>query len=475
MLAAGVFVLTCALSAWPRDRKHALRLLGWFTAASALALVLFLPWLPTALGQLTGWRQTGADVIPFPASLTALFGQYAFGLVPLGAGFALPILLMLFGLLYRPHAASPRRLWPNPILPLLWVALPTGIFIALGMAREQNLKLLLPAQTGLAIWLGGGVAALWHLDRIAQARGLNRQRGALLAARGAAVGVSAWMLIQLAGGAGQLYTLPQLQRADYRGIADAIRRIEAPGDVIVLNAPNQAEVFGYYYRGELPVIGLPAGLGGNDAETGQMTGDLIAAHERAFVVYWGEAERDPNRVVERVLTEQTFAAGERWYGDVRLARYVMPDELAVSFRLTSQWEGGIDLARAEMNRVNFLPGDVLQLRLWWVARAPLDERYKVFIHIVDASHRLVAQRDTEPASGLSPTTTWAAGEQIADSHAIPLPDDLPPGRYLILIGLYPMDTPDRRVRLESIGFLTGGARSASHDALGLTAITLHAP
>jgi 4-amino-4-deoxy-L-arabinose transferase-like glycosyltransferase len=475
MLAGGAFTLICIVAVWPRDRQHALRLLGHYAAACLLGLALFLPWLPTALTQLSGWQQTGADVIPFPLSLYTLFGQYAFGLVALGAGYALPVLLLIFGLLYRPHEASPRRLWPHPLLPLLWVALPTGLFIALGMAREQNLKLMLPAQLGLSMWMAGGVAALWHLDRIVRATNSARGRRALLAARSAAVGVTLWITLQLISGVSGLSAAPELQRANYRGIAQDILRIEQPGDVIVLNAPNQAEVFGYYYDGDLPVIGLPEGLGGNDAETAAEVSRLVETYERAFVVYWGEAERDPSGVVAATLSEQTFAAGERWYGDVRLARYVMPDDLEVTLSLGSQWEHGIVLSNAELNAVDFVPGDVVQLRLWWRTGQPVTERYKVFIHLIDASHTIVAQRDTEPANGLSPTTSWPPDTLIADNHAIPLPADLPPGHYLVLVGLYAMDAPNERLRIENIGNLTSGARGASADALGLVAITLHAP
>ncbi|MGV2435131.1 MAG UNVERIFIED_CONTAM: hypothetical protein LVT10_09880 [Anaerolineae bacterium] len=43
-----------------------------------------------------------------------------------------------------------------------------------------------------------------------------------------------------------------------------------------------------------------------------------------FAVLWGEAERDPNRVVETVLDQIAFEVGDAWFGDVRLARYALP-------------------------------------------------------------------------------------------------------------------------------------------------------
>ena len=43
--------------------------------------------------------------------------------------------------------------------------------------------------------------------------------------------------------------------------------IKPIGDAIILDAPNQIEVFSYYYDGPAPVYGLPRGLGGDDAQT----------------------------------------------------------------------------------------------------------------------------------------------------------------------------------------------------------------
>ena len=43
--------------------------------------------------------------------------------------------------------------------------------------------------------------------------------------------------------------------------------LEATPAPLILDAPNQQEVFGYYYHGSDPIYPLPAGLGGDDAAT----------------------------------------------------------------------------------------------------------------------------------------------------------------------------------------------------------------
>src|SRR5262249_52326428 len=89
------------------------------------------------------------------------------------------------------------------------------------------------------------------------------------------------------------------------------------------------------------------------------------------------------------------------------------------------------------------PGDTLDARLLWRAERVPDRDYTIFVHLQDARGRLVAQHDGEPDGGRYPTSLWAPGEGVADSHAVVLPPDLAPGRYTLLIGVYDRETGGR--------------------------------
>jgi hypothetical protein len=89
------------------------------------------------------------------------------------------------------------------------------------------------------------------------------------------------------------------------------------------------------------------------------------------------------------------------------------------------------------------PGDVVPLTLFWRARQPVQQDAKVFVHLLDSGGQLVAQHDGEPVSGLRPTSTWKPGELIVDRHGVLLPDDLPPGEYQLVVGLYDPVTGNR--------------------------------
>ncbi len=91
---------------------------------------------------------------------------------------------------------------------------------------------------------------------------------------------------------------------------------------------------------------------------------------------------------------------------------------------------GYDLiARAE-------PGAPINLILYWRPAGPTDIHYSVFVHLIDQDGDILAQDDREPADGDHPTTSWVAGETIADAHAFPFPNTAVEGPFGLEVGLY---------------------------------------
>jgi hypothetical protein len=89
------------------------------------------------------------------------------------------------------------------------------------------------------------------------------------------------------------------------------------------------------------------------------------------------------------------------------------------------------------------PGDILPVTLFWEAQAPIADRYRVTIQLLDGAGQLAAQHDAEPGGGLWPTNTWKPGQILADRHGIPLSSDLPSGRYTLIVGLYHATSGER--------------------------------
>jgi hypothetical protein len=89
------------------------------------------------------------------------------------------------------------------------------------------------------------------------------------------------------------------------------------------------------------------------------------------------------------------------------------------------------------------PGGGLPVTLYWQAVSEIDVNFTVFIHLINASGRVVVQEDLQPQAGAAPTTTWLPGEILEDPHMLALPPDLDPGDYRLIAGLYDASTGQR--------------------------------
>ncbi len=449
ILAQGVGFVVWLIDPRTRARQASpLQILIYYVVANLLTMLLYLPWLPTALNSLTTWPNTG-DLTPLSTALSTLLGWFTFGVtyaINDPSWVAIALILLLFGL--QPRAGGVWRL----LVPVAWTVLPVLLFLALGMFREDNIKLLLPAQIGFALWLGRGVWVVWNLPLArsplhawggptGRLRTVWGVRLTQLAAIIAVFGLS----VNLGRGLDPLYHHPNFQRADYRGIVATLESDLRADDVIILDAPNQEEVFRYYYHGATPVVPLPPGLGGNDAETRAAVEQIINDYRRVHVVFWGETERDPQRIVETTLDQQAFEAASDWYGDVRLVRYATPVEPTIIVASGAQFGDHITLERFALSAATFNTGDVLQLRLDWQTDSALDKRYKVTVQLLDDSGGLVTQRDSEPGGGLALTTTWITGGVVSDNHALIIPNNLAAANYSLIIGLYDLNDPQQRL------------------------------
>jgi mannosyltransferase len=420
------------------SNSQATALLKYYVAANVLTLLLFAPWLPTAWRQITTWPNTG-EPIPTTDALTKIIAYFAYGITVGNGTTIMVIFFLLFGLLVPPN--SQRREWWRLSIPAIWVLLTVGLFLVMGLFREANLKLLLPAQLAFAIWMGRGVSILWHT----KPRRTNLPIFRAIPKIAATVSVFA-LVLGIWDGLDALYHAPEYQRDNYREIVKIIEADLRPGDAIILAAPNQQEVFSYYYTGDAPIFPLPRGLGGDDNATLAEAREILRSYDRIFAILWGLDERDPNNIVENTLDSEAFEADSTWYGGVRLVRYVTPVEFATFHDSGVRFSDTITLEQyAISNEITINPGDIIQLQLIWSTNTSLDTRYKVFVQLLDVDGFLVAQRDAEPGGGLSPTISWQVNQLITDNHALIMPKDLPPSHYQLIIGLYNINDPYERL------------------------------
>ena len=165
--------------------------------------------------------------------------------------------------------------------------------------------------------------------------------------------------------------------------------------------------------------------------------EMLAKVQRLFAIYYATEKSDPQNIIGTRLAERAFTARDEWRGDIRLAIYgIAPTPRGNAQTLDAKLGNEITLTSYVLDTRAARADDVLTLTLNWRAERTPSARYKVFVHLLDASNRVVAQRDAEPVSNLRLTTTWRASEPIADNYGIFIEPNTPPGDYRIEIGMY---------------------------------------
>ncbi len=426
------------------------RYLAFWIGLAAAAGVLFLPWLPTAIRQITTWPSARVALEGGQMLLDTLRLYVAGPTLPTAEATAAILVggfFILIGL-WNPIGFDERRAEAQEALPysirlgsiVLWWLVPIALIFAMGLFKESFLKFFIVGSAAFCILLAKGIATAWGIGR--GARTMPRELA------GQPVASWAWSIIVLALCAviavptftalRNYYFDPAYARDDYRSIARRILQQQRQGDAVILDSANQWEVFTYYYPDGPQVYPLPRQRPLDPAAVEAELTEIAARHPRLFVLYWGDGEADPQRVIEAWLEAHTYKATEQWINSIRFATYAVPAALSNAPAVKSGVRFGehITLDGYTLSTPQVQPGDILQLDLFWHTGAPLSERYKVFVHVVDQNGTLVAQTDREPGGGRLPTTNWGTTKPIVDRYGVLIPESTPAGVYTIKVGLY---------------------------------------
>ncbi len=418
---------------WLLGRPKKLHGLVTWVLIQLAGLALFAPWLPTAFRQLTTWPRVPSQAVG-PLDIA---GAVAYGLTtPLDTAHNALIPLGLLALvgLFPPFEEEdrPLRFGERIGFVALWLLMPIAVPVALGVVREPFLKFFVPAGLALQIIAARGIVMGIRLGApLPGASALNAWLTRLIVIALAIAGI----VLPVWTGLRNLYFDPAYARDDYRGIAQRILEEAGPEAAVVLDAPSQVEVFSQYYPDGPGVTPLP------DDQTEQSIARLLADYDRIYALFWGESEQDPERTVENTLNASAFAASSDWYGGVRLVTYVVPDAPAAEpdVLIDAGFGDAITLAGYAVSDTAVRPGEALAVTLFWRADAPVETRYKVFVHLYYPDGTIAAQHDGEPGGGLQPTDGWGPGEVVADNHGLLVPADAPEGDYALMVGLYGLD------------------------------------
>ncbi len=107
------------------------------------------------------------------------------------------------------------------------------------------------------------------------------------------------------------------------------------------------------------------------------------------------------------------------------------------------WQGGIRLLGALVEPARVTAGQEVRVLLAWEASQSLERDLTVFLHLAGPDGRPLAQHDSPPGDGNSPTSLWEPGEEIREVRRLTVPPGTPGGDYRLLVGLYAADTGQR--------------------------------
>ena len=455
-----------------------------FLLANLSALLLYLPWLPTAIDRVLHWPAGGAAVGAMEG-LRLTLETLAVGPIRTGPDLAWPW-LALVGLLPLLGLWRIRR---NPAAPFLalWLLASIGVMFGLGLFTDSFLKFLLVASPAWCVLAACCVLRTPYLD---SRRDTETQRESLAARstqpisrftfhasrliRYASIATTyairttqyalALLALLLAFVTLPPYYADPAARDNYAGMAATVAALgDAATDGVILTAPGQADVWAIYDPG-LPLLALPEQRPADRAQTESALANFAQNREQLFALFWATEQADPDGIVEGWLNRHAFKGLESWQGNVRFIHYSLPNQLACE-ELTppAPFGDAISLTRICLPPERaVVAGTALPVALHWQTIRPIERRYKVSLQLLNDQNQVVGQQDGEPGGGALPTNGWQPNTEIVDKRGLYAPIGAPPVGYRLIVALYDSET---------------GARlpTPQGDALTLAEVTVQRP
>jgi len=130
--------------------------------------------------------------------------------------------------------------------------------------------------------------------------------------------------------------------------------------------------------------------------------------------------------------------------------------------LAVEFSGKLMLRGYDLRTTQFAPGETMELTLHWQAIAPMETRYRAFVHV--ETDRMWGQHDDDPVCRAR-TDELRPSQAGAGQFRVTLDPTTPPGVYPVTVGVYNPETWERLEVIDERGQSLG-------NALELTTITV---
>ena len=141
-------------------------------------------------------------------------------------------------------------------------------------------------------------------------------------------------------------------------------------------------------------------------------------------------------------------------------------ESTIPHRLDVDFGTNLRLLGYQLPEQTVYPGETLEVTLYWEGLAPTATDQLLFIHLLGAGKRIIAQRDSAPGRGLISTTWLEPGRRWAEHYAIAIPPTAyGPDTLSLSVGVYDADSGVRLPTAtgDSVHFGTAELRPRSEE------------
>jgi mannosyltransferase len=237
------------------------------------------------------------------------------------------------------------------------------------------------------------------------------------------------------------YPANQFNKADFRITAQIVRERIGADETVLLSSGHMFPAWAYYYGWQgwqrLPdgeILDVNAAL---DLSVGAELDRLLQGKSGVWLVRWQNEVTDPFDVLPLYLgtvgTQDDY--GQFWH--MELFHYRLPPDAHFSVEDLIAEPSDVDFG-AQVRLLGMRQISDRRLVLFWEPTTRMATDYTIFVHLIDAEGRTLANADHQPPR---PTREWRPGQIIPDPVTLTPPSDLPAGDYAIEVGLYSAGDP----------------------------------
>jgi hypothetical protein len=245
-----------------------------------------------------------------------------------------------------------------------------------------------------------------------------------------AAGLLALLLVGMAGSLNRYYDDPAHSKTrGWRDLATTLARYSAawPVDQVRLAQNFPDPTLWYYYRGPVEHLVLPPAAQDQAGAEREVAALAVEGVDRVVIPLQPAAWWDGTGIAAQALSQHyqlvLETAVHGWPVQIyqRASQVMQP--------LDVQFANGSNLAAAAMATSELAPGDVLPVSLrWHGAEAALSGDEKLTLQLLDQAGQVAAQLDQ--SFGVA---DLAGAPRL---YGVPLPSDLAPGVYRLIVALY---------------------------------------